>query len=100
MSEKKEKKNKAGFLSKVGKFFREYRSELKKISWPTFPEVLKNTGITLVVVVLIGAVIWLGDFIFGQARNVLINYEPATSATDTADITNELDGAVSLTDAQ
>ena len=33
-------------------------SELKKVSWPKFSKVVKNTGIVLVVVLIFGAVIF------------------------------------------
>ena len=37
-------------------------SELKKVTWPTFAKVLKNTGIVLAVVLIFGAVIFGIDF--------------------------------------
>lgn len=71
---KKDAKAKSGgFFAKVGKFFREYRSELKKISWPTFAEVVKNTAITLAVVLIIGAVIWIFDWGINGVRTWLLN---------------------------
>ena len=58
---KKEKKG-PGFKEKVSKFFRSYISELKKITWPTGKQVLNNTIITIVTVVIVGAFIWALDF--------------------------------------
>ena len=53
MSEKKRSKD-------GGKWFREMRSELKKVVWPTLPQVVKNTsiviGMTLVVAIFIGII--------------------------------------------
>ena len=117
------KDSKDGFLSRVGKFFREYRSELKKISWPTFSEVVKNTFITLVVVLIVGIIVWLVDWGVSALRDTLIHsankieasellgktsasdaIEEAVSAADeavelTADQLAELLGQVSGTDA-
>lgn len=76
---KKESK-KPGLFSKIGKFFREYRSELKKISWPTFGEVVKNTAITLIVVAMVGVIIWLADLGLNQLRTVLLNAADAKAA--------------------
>ena len=53
MSEKKRSRD-------GGKWFREMRSELKKVVWPTLPQVIKNTsiviGMTLVVAIFIGII--------------------------------------------
>ena len=46
---------------KVCKFFRELRSELKKIVWPTKEQVGKNTLAVVGSVVVLGAFIWLCD---------------------------------------
>ncbi len=43
-------------------FIREYKSEIKKISWPNFKTVLKNTLIVLIVCLIVGAFIWVLDF--------------------------------------
>ncbi len=43
-------------------FIREYKSEIKKISWPSFQTVLKNTLIVLIVCLIVGAFIWIEDF--------------------------------------
>lgn len=48
-------------LKRIWKFFKDYKSEVKKIVWPGFGEVLKNTGIVLVMFVIIGLVVWLVD---------------------------------------
>ena len=48
--------------SKVAKFFREMKSELKKVVWPTKEQVLKNTVIVVSCVLFVGLFIWLFDF--------------------------------------
>ena len=58
---------------KVRKYFRELRSELKKVSWPTPKQVLKNTLIVLACVVVVGAFIWMFDLIAGIGINGLID---------------------------
>ncbi len=47
--------------AKVVRFFREYKSEIHKISWPTFRAVIKNTVIVLIVCAVFGAGVWLLD---------------------------------------
>ena len=48
--------------SKVAKFFREMRSELRMGLWPTKELVLKNALIVAGCVVFVGLFIWLFDF--------------------------------------
>ncbi|MBE6934288.1 MAG: preprotein translocase subunit SecE [Ruminococcaceae bacterium] len=43
------------------KYFRELKSELKKVVWPTPKQVLKNTMVVIACVVVIGVFIWLFD---------------------------------------
>ena len=47
----------------IRRYFRELRSELKKVVWPTPKQVAKNTLIVVACVVVIGAFIWLFDFV-------------------------------------
>ena len=58
----KKKNKKAGFFKRIGMKFKDIFSELKKVSWPTFLEVLKKTGIVLAVVLVFLIVITAFDF--------------------------------------
>ena len=58
----------------IGRYLRELRSELKKVVWPTPQQVLKNTAIVAVCVVVIGACIWLFDFVARFGIDALINH--------------------------
>jgi len=42
-------------------FFRETSGELRKVSWPTWPEARQLTGLVLIVMVAIGALLGLTD---------------------------------------
>ena len=44
-----------------GRWFREMRSELKKVVWPAPDKVAKNTGTVILDSVVIGACIWVFD---------------------------------------
>ena len=44
-----------------GRGFREMRSELKKVVWPTPAKVVKNTSTVLLYSVVFGACIWVFD---------------------------------------
>ena len=45
-----------------GLWFREMKSELKKVVWPTPQKVAKNTGTVILYSVIFGACIWVFDF--------------------------------------
>ena len=55
------------------RYFRELRSELKKVVWPTPKQVLKNTLIVAACVVVIGVFIWLFDFASGAIISSLMD---------------------------
>ena len=50
---KPEKKN--GALKRMGRFFKDLKSEYKKIVWPSKKQVINNTLVVLAVVIVIGA---------------------------------------------
>ena len=59
-------------FGKVAKYFRELRSELKKVVWPTYQQVLKNTLVVAAGVVVVGLFIWLFDFVAEVGITALI----------------------------
>ena len=58
----KKKEKKPGFFKKLGGKIKDIFSELKKVSWPGFAKVVKQTGIVLVVVLVFLVVIFGFDF--------------------------------------
>lgn len=50
---------------KVSRWFKDFFSELKKVTWPKFTEVLKQTGIVLMVTVIFLVVMMCFDVLFG-----------------------------------
>ena len=63
MAEAKKKNWFARTWGKVKKYFRELRSELKKVVWPTPQQVLKNAAIVVGCVLVVGIFIWVFDFV-------------------------------------
>ena len=64
------KTNKAGkekmkLGARIKKFLRDYKSELKKIVWPTRPQVIQNTGVVLIAIAFVAAIVGLLDLAFG-----------------------------------
>ena len=58
--------------NKTCKYFRELRSELKKVSWPTPKQVLKNTLVVLLCVLVVGIFIWVFDLAAGMGIDALL----------------------------
>ena len=57
----------------IARYFRELRSELKKVVWPTPKQVLKNTMIVLACVLIVGVFIWMLDYVAGMGITWLLN---------------------------
>ena len=57
----------------ICRYFRELRSELKKVVWPTPMQVLKNTLIVGACVLVVGVFIWVFDFVARFGIDALIN---------------------------
>ena len=56
-----------------GLWFREMKSELKKVVWPNKQTVVKNTGTVLLCSLLIGACIWVFDFVAVSAVDLILH---------------------------
>lgn len=58
---KKPKAESNGFFSKVKNYFKEVRSELKRVVWPSKPE-LKNYSVAIICALIVfGVCVWLVD---------------------------------------
>jgi preprotein translocase subunit SecE len=63
---------KPGFFKRVGRWFREMKSELKKVIWPTSKQLTKNVGISLGVMVASAIVLWGFDELATMLVNALL----------------------------
>ncbi len=75
--DKKDKKvktdKKPGIGKRLGRFFRELKAELKKVSWPSRAETLKKTGIVILCVLIVGIIVWIFDGIANGLINALLS---------------------------
>lgn len=60
------------FFKKIGDGFRRLKSELKKVTWPKFKDVLKNTGVVLLVTVIFLVIVGCFDLGLSAIFNALI----------------------------
>ena len=68
---KKEDNKKLGFFKRIGKWFREMKSELTKVLWPTPKQLATNTGVALVVMAVAAIVLFGFDKLAGAEVQVL-----------------------------
>ncbi len=64
-------KVKMTIFQRIAHFFRDYKSEVKKIVWPGLREVVKNVIIVLVLCGIVGIFIWLVDFGLGSLMELI-----------------------------
>jgi len=60
------------FLEKTKRFFRELRSELRKVVWPTRKETMQYTMIVVATVAVISLFIWIVDSVFSGLLRLII----------------------------
>lgn len=71
-AEKKAKKDeKPGFFKRVARWFREMKSELKKVVWPSGKQLVNNTVVVLVAVLIVGIIVCLFDLGAGELIGLL-----------------------------
>jgi preprotein translocase subunit SecE len=56
----------------IQQYFRETTGELRKVSWPTWPEARQLTGLVLLVMVVMGILLGLVDAIAHSALNAFL----------------------------
>ncbi|MBI5945080.1 MAG: preprotein translocase subunit SecE [Chloroflexi bacterium] len=54
------------------RYFRETTGELRKVSWPTWPEAKRLTGLVLMVMVFVGLFLALIDFLSDSLMNLVL----------------------------
>ena len=64
---KKEKKP-----NRVLRWLKDLKGELKKVTWPTAKDVVKNVGIVILCVIIVGAFIWVFDFLARAVIDALL----------------------------
>ena len=84
--EKKENKN----------FFKEFKAELKRVSWPTFKQLVNNTSAVLAIVLIIAAIVFVLDVIFenlnkfGVEKLKALVTSSSSESSQTEENTNEV----------
>ena len=69
----KKKKTGPGFFKRLGRFFKDTFSEVKKLSWPTKKELLGYTAAVISFIALMAVIMWVLDLGFSTGIGALAN---------------------------
>ena len=100
MSAMEKKEGKKNIFSPIVKYFKEVKSELKKVVFPTAKQTRINTTVVIVVVLIVGIIIGVLDFAFNAARNAIIAEPETQTQTQTQTETTEAPEVDAATVAQ
>lgn len=70
---KAEKSKKPGVGQRLSRFLREMKAELKKVSWPSRRDTMRNTGVVIVCVLVVAVIVWVFDGIASSVINALLS---------------------------
>ena len=73
-ADKPAKEKKPSFITRVKKWFRELKGEIKKIVWPTRKQTVNNTAVVLGCCLVLGVFIWVLDAVFSLGFQTLISF--------------------------
>ena len=58
--------------NRVLRWLKDLKGELKKVTWPSAKDTMKNVGIVILCVILVGVFIWVFDFLARQVIDALL----------------------------
>ncbi len=71
-AEKKPAEKNPGVFARLKKYFRDTKSEVKKVAWPTKQQTINNTGVVIACIVVVGAFIGVLDAVFTFGLQALL----------------------------
>lgn len=94
-SKKKETTKKASNKKDAGKagFFKEFKAELKRVSWPTLKQVVNNTFAVIAIVLIVCLTVFILDVIFESLNTYGVEKLKAlvtSSSSETVDVETEI----------
>ena len=60
-------------LETIKEFLKEFRIEMKKVSWPSRKEVTASTWVVIVVVIFISLYLGMADFTFSKLLRLILS---------------------------
>ena len=66
------KKKDAKKPNRVLRWFKDLKGELKKVTWPSVKDVIKNVGVVVACVLVVGVCIWVFDWLARAVVDALL----------------------------
>ena len=63
---------KPNLFARIKNWFIDMKAEFKRVIWPSFKKVRLNTAVVIIFVLVVGAIIWILDWLFGFGIAALI----------------------------
>jgi len=63
---------KEGIIKRTGKFFREVRSEMRKVTWPVKSDLITYTIVVFISVAIVSGFIWIADTILYKIVTLIL----------------------------
>ncbi|MCG1013308.1 preprotein translocase subunit SecE [Tepidanaerobacter sp. GT38] len=63
---------KEGIVKRTGKFFREVRSEMRKVTWPVKSDLITFTIVVFLSVAIVSGFIWIADTIMYKLVSLIL----------------------------
>ena len=67
-------RSEGGFLKRVPEFLREFKTEMKKVTWPGRKETASSTAVVIVTVLIIVLFLGLVDYALGRIVYSVLNF--------------------------
>jgi len=74
---------------KKNNFGKELKSELKKVTWPSFKQLVNNTYAVVAIVLIVAAIVFVLDVCFENLNNFSVNKLKALVSSNTEDTVND-----------
>ncbi|MBQ7410476.1 MAG: preprotein translocase subunit SecE [Clostridia bacterium] len=92
-TKKASNKKDAGKKDKKAGFFKEFKAELKRVSWPTLKQVVNNTFAVIAIVLIVCVTVFILDVIFESLNTYGVEKLKAlvtSSSSETVDVETEI----------
>lgn len=66
--------SKPGFFQRIQEFFDDIIGELKKVTWPTRDDLMASTKVTLFLLLVMAAIVFVYDRVFGFLVMMILNF--------------------------
>ena len=63
-----------GIIARIQEFFDDVVSELKKVTWPTREDLMASTKVTLFLLLIMAAIVFVYDRVFGFVIMLILSY--------------------------